>query len=169
MLEKLQKLETPEEIFSFKLGAALKMEETVLEMLEDIQAQTPREELRELFDLHAAETRQQIANIEESFRLLGEDVGTSPCPAIEGLQKEGKANANMTDDSIVDAVLLSGAVETEHHEIAVYETLVTNAKARGADDVAQLLQQNLDQELATLEKVKQTAERIANTGVAVSA
>lgn len=33
--------------------------------------------------------------------------------------KEGKST--MTDISIVDAVILAGALETEHYEIAVYE------------------------------------------------
>lgn len=163
------KLNTAEEIFSFKLGAALTMEQTVLEMLGELEEHAQRDELKQMFRAHAAETRQHISNIEESFRLLGEEVDTSPCPAIEGLQKEGKATVKMTDDSLVDIVLLGGAAETEHHEIAVYETLVTNAKARGAEDVAQLLQQNLDQELATLELVKSTGERISNEGIAVTA
>jgi len=55
---------------------------------------------------------------------------------------------------------LRGAAEAEHHEISVYQTLVTNANARGADEVARLPQQNLDQEQTTLEKVK-TTEGIA--------
>ncbi len=163
------KLETPEEIFSFKLGAALTMERTVLEMLGDLEETAQRDELKQMFSSHARETEQHIANIERSFELLGEPIEDSPCPAIEGLQKEGKAMVKMTDETVVDVVLLSGAAETEHHEIGVYESLVTNAKARGANDVAQLLQQNLDQELATLDLVKSTGERISNEGIAVTA
>jgi ferritin-like metal-binding protein YciE len=45
---------------------------------------------------------------------------------------------------------------------------VTNAKARGADEVARLPQQNLDQEQTTLEKVKTTGERISTEGIAVA-
>ncbi|MCW2992514.1 MAG: hypothetical protein JWQ18_9, partial [Conexibacter sp.] len=41
------------------------------------------------------------------------------------------------------------------------EILVTNAEARGATEVARLLRENLESEQATLDKVKQTAERIA--------
>ena len=89
---------------------------------------------------------------------------------MQGIEKEGKATLKKIYDSIIDAGILSGAIETEHHEIAVYEILVTNAKARGASEVAALLQQNLDSELATLEKVKSTAERIATgEGYAVAA
>lgn len=65
-------------------------------------------------------------------------------------------------------MILSGAIETEHHEIAVYEVLVTNAEARGAPEVAALLRENLEQEQHTLEEVKSVAERLANEGYAVA-
>jgi len=164
-----EKLNTPEEIFSFKLGAALTMEKTNLEMLGELEEHAQRDELKQQFRHHADETRQHIANIEKAFELLGEDVDTSPCPAIEGLEKEGQATIKKTDDSVVDAVLLAGAAETEHHEIAVYETLITNAKARGAEPVAELLRQNLEQEKHTLDEVRSAMERIATQGIAVSA
>lgn len=158
---------TPEEIFSFKLGSALTMERDSLDMLGTLEATTTRTELKELFHSHADETRDQIANIERCFALLGEDVNDSPSPTTKGLAKEGAASIAKTDPSIVDAVLLAGGLETERYEMAVYETLITNAKARGADEVANLLQQNYDQEVAASEKIKQVAERISMTGIAV--
>lgn len=164
-----EKLNTPEEIFSFKLGSALTMENNVLELLGELQEKTNRDELRQLFSQHAEETRQQIKNIGESFRLLGEEVDDSPCPAFQGLEKEGKATMKKTDDSIIDAVILAGATETEHHEIAVYETLVNNAEARGAPEVAALLRQNLEQEQHALRAVTAAAQRIAREGYAVAA
>ena len=161
-------LNTPEEIFSFKLGSALSMERDTLDMLGDLEAQTSRAELKALFREHAVETRQQIANIERSFELLGEPVDDSPSPVTKGLAKEGKAAIKKTDDHIVDAVILAGALETEHYEIAVYETLVINAEARGADEVASLLRANLQQEEAARDKVKQAMQRISQQGIAVS-
>jgi ferritin-like metal-binding protein YciE len=165
-----EKLNTPEEIFSWKLGAALSMENTVLDSLQDMQKETNREEIRTLLAQHEQETRQHIANIEQSFQLLGEEVDDSPCPAMQGIAKEGKATLKKIDDSIVDAGILSGAIETEHHEIAVYEVLVANAEARGATEVADLLRQNLQSEQKTLDTVKSVAERIAKgEGYAVAA
>jgi len=162
-----ERLNTPEEIFNFKLGSALKMENTVLGMLGDLEENAQRDELKQMFRHHAQETRQQITNIERSFELLGEEADDSPCPAIEGLEKEGKATIKKTDDSVVDAVIIAGACETEHHEIAVYETLVTNAESRGAPEVAQLLRENLEQEQHTLDQLKQTGQRISREGIAV--
>lgn len=157
---------TPEEIFSFKLGSALTMEHDTLEMLGDLEEQVQRPELKRLFREHADETRQQIANIEQCFQLLGEQVNDAPSPTTKGLAKEGKAAIRKTDASVVDAVILAGALETEHYEIAVYETLVTNAEARGAAEVAKLLQQNLQQEEGARDKVKQAAKQISQTGIA---
>jgi ferritin-like metal-binding protein YciE len=156
-----ERLNTPQELFSFKLGAALKMENTVLEMLGDLQEEAQRDQLKEQFRHHADETREQIANIERAFQALGEEPDDSPCPAIEGIEKEGKANIKKADDSVVDAVILSGAAETEHHEIAVYEGLITHAEAMGNDEIVRLLSQNLEQEQHTLEEVKSATREVA--------
>ena len=164
-----EKLTTAEEIYSFKLGAALTMEQTVLDMLADLEKHAQRDEVKHLFADHAEETRQHVANIQRAFELLGEDPEPQPCPAIDGLKKEGEATVKKTDDRVVDAVLLAGAAETEHHEIAVYETLITNAEARGAPDVARLLQENIAQEKVALEKVQTIAKRLSREGIAVSA
>jgi ferritin-like metal-binding protein YciE len=156
-----ERLNTPKELFHYKLGAALKMENTVLSMLGDLEENAQREQLKQQFRHHAEETQEQIRNIEQAFQALGEEPDDSPCPAIEGIEKEGKANIKKADDSMVDAVILSGAAETEHHEIAVYEGLITDAQAMGKQDVVQLLQRNLEQEQHTLEEVKQATEQLA--------
>jgi ferritin-like metal-binding protein YciE len=159
---------TPEEIFSFKLGSALTMEQDSLEMLEELEKTTPRQEFKELFHAHADETRHQIENLKQCFALLGEEVNDSPSPTTKGLAKEAKASIAKTDSTIVDAILLSGGLETERYEMAVYETLITNAKARGADEVVRLLEQNYEQEVAASEKLKAAAEQISKSGIAVS-
>ena len=156
-----ERLNTPQELFHYKLGAALKMENTVLSMLGDLEENAQREQLKQQFRHHAEETQEQIRNIEQAFQALGEEPDDSPCPAIEGIEKEGKANIKKADDSMVDAVILSGAAETEHHEIAVYEGLITDAQAMGKQDVVQLLQRNLEQEQHTLEEVKQATHQLA--------
>ena len=67
----------------------------------------------------------------------------------------------MVDDSLNDAVIVSGVSETEHHEIAVYEGLITNAIAIGEQDVVPLLGENLEQEEAALTAARQLAQQLA--------
>jgi ferritin-like metal-binding protein YciE len=109
-----ERFNTPEEAFNFKLGAALKMEQTVLEMLEKNADEAQDPKVAGLFRHHHSETEEHVRNVEAAFDLFGWDVDTSPCPAIEGLEKEGKANTKKTDDALVDSILLQGAVEVEH-------------------------------------------------------
>jgi ferritin-like metal-binding protein YciE len=156
-----ERLNTPEELFSYKLGAALKMENTVLEMLGNLEGEAQSDKLKQQFRHHAGETREQIANLEQAFQKLGQQPDDSPCPAIEGIDKEGKANIKKADDSVVDAVILSGAAETEHHEIAVYEGLITHAEALGQQDVVSLLRENLEQEQHTLDEVRSATRELA--------
>jgi ferritin-like metal-binding protein YciE len=160
MFDKVE-IETPRELFTFKLGAALTMEHTVLDMLGELEEAAQSPQVRQQLSHHAEETRQQIANLEQIFTALGEEPDKKPCPAIEGLEKEGQANLKTTDDSLVDAVILAGAAETEHHEIAVYESLIIHAEAMGEQDVVALLTENLEQEQHTLQEVKQATQALA--------
>jgi ferritin-like metal-binding protein YciE len=157
----LDKVDTPTELFTHKLGAALTMEEKVLDMLGENEEHAQHDELKALFRHHADETRQQIRNIEQAFAALGEEPDKKMCPAIDGLKLEAKANMKLTDEPLMDDVILGGAAETEHHEIAVYEELITYAEAMGRQDVVGLLRQNLQQEQHTLEEVQRAAQAIA--------
>ena len=159
---------TPEEIFSFKLGSAHNMEKKLLEVLEELEQAAQREEIKQALREHREETRQHAMNIERCFALLDEEIDDSPCPVIEAMAKEGKATIKKTDDALVDAIVLVAATESEHYEIAVYETLITNAHARGASEVAALLQQNLTQEQHALEVARTSMVAIAQSGIAVT-
>jgi ferritin-like metal-binding protein YciE len=164
-----EKLEDARGLFEYKLGATLKMENTVLGMLGKLQEAARSPELKQQFAHHARETQQQIRNLEQVFDSLGLAPDENPCPAIEGIEKEGNATIKKADDSIVDAVLLSGAAETEHHEIAVYEGLITLAGALSHDDIVALLQENLEQEQHTLDEVKRATQQLAQRTIARAA
>lgn len=159
---------TPEEIFSFKLGSTLTAERDGVAVLQQLEEKAQHEELRRLLHQHVEETKHQVQNIEQSFRLLGEDENTAPAPTAKGLAKEGESSIRKTDDAIVDATVIAAALENEHWEIGTYEVLVANAEARGAGDVARLLRENLDQEVATSKKLHTLLERYSKEGYAVN-
>jgi ferritin-like metal-binding protein YciE len=155
------KLNTPRDAFTFKLGSALKMENKVLDMLGDLEEKAHHDELKQQFRHHADETRQHVRNVEQAFELLGEKPDENANLVIEAIDKEGKVNIKMADDAIVDNVILAGAEATEHHEIATYEWLIANAQALGHQNVVPLLQRNLESEQHTLDEVRQAAQRLA--------
>jgi ferritin-like metal-binding protein YciE len=154
-------IETPRELYIHKLGAALKMERTILDMLPQLEEHANDEQLKQSLRQHYEQTERHVSNLERAFQALGADVDESACPAIEGLEKEGQANLKMVDDSLNDHVIIGGVTETEHHEIAVYEGLITKAEAMDEQDVVALLQENLEQEQATLQKAQQMGQQLA--------
>jgi ferritin-like metal-binding protein YciE len=156
-----ERLHTPEEAFNWQLGATLKMEREIVDMLNELIEESHDEALKQAFRAHQAETRGHVENVEQVFRLFGWDVDDSPCPVVGALEKEGKANIKKADDAVVDSVILGGATETEHHEIAVYENLITCAEALGRGDAAEILRRNLKEEHAALEKVRTLARQTA--------
>jgi ferritin-like metal-binding protein YciE len=160
MLE-ARKIEEPSQLFVHKLGAALRMETTVVQMLSTLTERTESPELKELFRRHEDETHHQIANLHESFAAIGEEPREKACAAIKGIESEGETLIRMTGEGLVDAVVLAAAAETEHHEIAVYEGLIAYAEALGHGTVVGLLRDNLRQEERTLEEVKGAIERLA--------
>jgi ferritin-like metal-binding protein YciE len=157
----MPKVETPIELFTHKLGAALTMEETILEMLEELEDEASDRQLKQQLRQHHQETQQHIQNLRQIFDALGEQPERQDCPTIEGLRKEGKAMIKDVDDSLVDSVILSGVIETEHHEIAVYDGLIITAEQMDDEDVVALLHENLEQEEATLDRAVKAAEQSA--------
>ena len=156
-----KRIEEPQELFEHKLGAALKMESTVAEMLGTLTEKTQSPELRGIFGRHADETHHQILNLHEAFAAIGADPKEKACAAIKGIETEGQTLIRMTDESLVDAVVLASAAEAEHHEIAVYESLIAYAEALGHGTVVGLLRENLRQEEQMLEEIKAANERLA--------
>jgi ferritin-like metal-binding protein YciE len=80
---------------------------------------------------------------------------------LEAIDKEGVLNIKRAGDDVVEALILAGAAETEHHEIAVYEWLISEAEGLGRPEIASLLQANLKQEDQTLDEVRQATRRVA--------
>jgi ferritin-like metal-binding protein YciE len=149
----------PKMLFAHKLGAAVTMEQTVLEMLNELEGKANEQELKQQLAHHAQETEGQIRNLQQAFSALGFDAQTKPCPAIDGLQTEGQQMLQQTSSELHDAVILSGCAEIEHHEIAVYEGLITMADEMDADDIVGLLEENLEQEEHTLKEVDKAFEQ----------
>src|SRR5438270_11423837 len=160
---------SPRELFVHDVGAAYKMENTILEMIEELQEEANDTELKRSLAQHHRETQQQIRNLERIFDALGEEAEEQPCPVVEGLEKEGQQNLKDVEDDLNDAVILSGVVETEAHEIAVYDGLITTAEAMGEEDIVALFQENLEQEQNALQKARKGSEKLTRAKVTAGA
>ena len=81
-----------------------------------------------------------------------------------GLSREGEHIIKVTEDDTMtrDAGIIMAAQKVEHYEIATYGTLVQFAKTLGMDDAAELLEQTLEEEKETDEKLTKLAEANIN-------
>ncbi len=127
-------------------------------------------DLRAAFESHLEETRGQIARLEEVFASLDEKPRGKHCDGIAGIIEEGKSIMGEDfDDAAMDACLIAGAQRAEHYEMAAYGTLVAWARAMGHTEAAGLLEQTLDEEKATDEKLTALAESGINREAAAGA
>ena len=119
--------------------------------------------LRQGFEVHLRETEGQIQRLDQVFQLLGEQAKAVTCPAIDGIIKEANEVAGeIADKAVLDAALIASAQAVEHYEITRYGTLIAWAKQLGRDEIATLLQQTLDEEYATDDKLTAMATGKAN-------
>jgi ferritin-like metal-binding protein YciE len=72
-----ERFNTPEELFGFKLGSALTIEQKLVGVLEDLEANAQRDDRKSACRDHRDENRQNLANLEQCFTLLGEEVDGS--------------------------------------------------------------------------------------------
>lgn len=115
--------------------------------------------LREAFETHLEETQGHLERLQEIGESLGMKMGGKKCKAMEGLIEEGNEVFEMEgDESIIDAALIAAAQRIEHYEISAYGTARTLAERVGEQQLVDLLQQTLDEEYATDEKLTQICE-----------
>ena len=116
-------------------------------------------ELREAFESHLEETRGHVDRLERVFEALDEKVRGKHCDGIAGIIEEGSSIMGEDfDEPTMDACLIAAGQRAEHYEMAAYGTLVAWARAMSHNEVADLLQQTLDEEKAADEKLSSLAE-----------
>ena len=82
---------------------------------------------------------------------------------MEGLIEEGKEHLQEEmEPAVMDAALIASAQKVEHYEIASYGTARTWAQEIGQQEAADLLQQTLDEESETDEKLSKLATGLVN-------
>lgn len=122
-------------------------------------------QLQEAFQEHLEVTENQISRLEECFEELGVKAKAKACPGMQGIIEEGKElieSASKGNPAALDAALVAAAQKVEHYEISAYGSARTFAETLGYEHVAELLQQTLDEESQTNEKLTSIAEEHIN-------
>lgn len=128
------------------------------------------EDLKAAFEAHEQETQGQIERLTQVFELIGKRPRGKTCDAIEGIISEGEEIMDEFKGSpALDAGLLAAAQAVEHYEITRYGTLKAWAKVLGMSEAVSLLDQSLQEESATDEKLTGLADAVINTAATAKA
>jgi ferritin-like metal-binding protein YciE len=118
-------------------------------------------ELRQGFEEHLRQTSEHVSRLEQIFDALGEKPTGKKCLGMEGLVKEGsEVMSEDYEDALMDAAIIGAAQRVEHYEIAGYGTVRAFAELLGENEHVSLLDQTLEEEKETDEKLTQLAEQI---------
>lgn len=160
----MSRLNSLQDLFIDELKDVYNAENQITKALPKMAQAATSPELKAAFETHLQETQGQIKRLEQIFQLLGESPQGKVCKAMQGIVAEGEEM--MGEDAkptVMDAALISSAQRVEHYEITGYGTLRTFAQELGHDEAASLLQETLDEERATDEKLTKLAETRVNS------
>ena len=153
-----------EKFFSDSLKDIYWAEKHLTKALPKMQKAATTEELKSAIEEHIGQTEEQVARLEQVFELLGQKAQAKKCDAMEGLVKEGESIVEETEAGSMtrDVGIIMAAQKIEHYEIATYGGLVSLARTMGNGEIADILEETLEEEKQTDEGLSQIAENNIN-------
>ena len=154
----MERMNSLQELFVHELRDLYDAEKQLVSALPKMANAATHADLRQAFQMHLDQTRNHVDRLERVFNQLGQSPTGKKCEAMQGLIKEGESVLKMQGDAAVkDAALIGAAQKVEHYEISGYGTARTFADLLGFDDAADILQDTLDEEGETDEKLTDIA------------
>lgn len=139
-------------------------EHQILETLPKMAKLANSDDLKSALQTHEQQTRQQAQRLEQVFHTMGETPSRMKCVGMEGIIKEGDKHMKeyQNDKDVLDAAMIAAAQKVEHYEICGYGTAKSYAITLGHQEAARLLDQTLQEECSTDERLTTLAENYIN-------
>jgi ferritin-like metal-binding protein YciE len=149
------------ELYIDELKDLYSAENQLVKALPKMAKAASSDELREGFEKHLEQTRGHVQRLEKIFQALGASPKGKTCKGMQGLIEEGsEATEEDYEGSVMDAALIGAAQRVEHYEIAGYGAVRSMAETLGIDDQVSLLEETLEEEKQTDQKLTELAEQI---------
>src|SRR3954467_6481132 len=153
-------VDTVEKLLLQELKDLYSAEKQITRALPKMAKAASNDQLKTAFETHLKQTEGQIERLDRVFEILGKSSGGKTCKGMQGLLEEGTETMQETEGEVRDAAMICGAQKVEHYEIAAYGSVRTWAQQLGQKEIADLLQQTLDEEGETDHKLTQLASKI---------
>ncbi|MBE9201359.1 MULTISPECIES: DUF892 family protein [unclassified Nodularia (in: cyanobacteria)] len=152
-----KKITNLQDKFIYEVGAMYDAEHRFLEAQQLMHQCCQNNQLKSLIETHIGETEQQIQNLSQVFKTLGQEPQRVTCDTAAGLVSDGQKLMLLAADNpkVLELGLAGAQSKVENLEIACYRGLIKVAEQMGQKQVVQLLQQNLQQEEQTAQKIDQ--------------
>lgn len=154
-------LQRLEDLFVHELKDLYDAEHQIVEALPELKKAAASNDLRSAFAEHLEQSKTHIQRLKQVFDHLKQKPARETCAGMKGLVKEGqKVLQEEMSAGVRDAALIGAAQRVEHYEMAGYGTLRTYAHTLGYHEIAELLQQTLDEEEMTDKRLTQLANKL---------
>jgi ferritin-like metal-binding protein YciE len=162
-------VDTLRDLFVKELSDIYSAEKQLLKALPKMAKAASFPELKKAFETHTTQTKNHVARLDDVFASIGEKPKRVRCKGMEGLIEEGSELLKEKGvPAALDAGMIAAAQRVEHYEIAAYGTARTYAETLGEDDAAKLLQETLNEESETNEKLTNIAVTTVNPAATVN-
>ncbi len=134
------KYETLDDVFMLKLKSLYDIEAEILKALPKMAKKASNKELKNVFQDHLKETKNQKQRLEKVFKILKKKPQKTKVEGIRGLINDASwlMKENM-GPGVKDASLISAAQYIEHYERAGYGSARSWAEELGYAEIAELL------------------------------
>ena len=156
------KISNPRDLLVLFLGQLLHVERRLAGgVIRDLADDVHDDVLRTALQRHLEETMQHVERVESAFRRI-EVAPTANLsrPFESSVAQHGEIAANVLEPRLADNFHAQAALQTEHWEIAGYETVLRLAPAA----VAELLEPSLDDERRAAARMLEHLERKDRNG-----
>ena len=151
-------LDSMNDLFVEELKDLYYVEDKIIDALPKMADAANSPQLKNAFKEHLERTKVQKRRLEDIFRRLGMEPQSSKCEGISGIIEEGEILLKAKGDpKVKDAALIAAAQRVEHYEMAGYGSARSFARQINRQDLADLLQQTLDEEGAADHKLTDLA------------
>ena len=115
--------------------------------------------LKSQLKTHLEETKNQVQRLRQAFGILGKKPTGQHCSGMEGVVEEGQEALEKDEEGAAkDLCIVGASLRVEHYELAGYTTAIALAKALKQNEVAKLLTETLQEELAAAKALQAAAK-----------
>jgi ferritin-like metal-binding protein YciE len=150
-----------DELFLHEVKDLFDAEKQIVKALPKIIKAVETPELLNALEEHLTVTEKHVERLEEVFKLLEKPARGKKCAGMEGLLKEGSSLLEEeAEQPVLEAGLIGAAQKVEHYEICAYGTLIAFAQELGYEEIAELLEQSLEEEKEADEALSEISEQV---------